>query len=36
MSLLAEFGHTGIDCGPDSGESADYPDFAAKVAKLVS
>ncbi len=36
MSLLAEFGHSGIDCGPDSGESADYPDFAAKVAKLVA
>lgn len=36
MSLLSEFGHTGLDCGPDSGESVDYPDFAAKVARAVS
>lgn len=36
MSLLAEFGHKGLDCGTDSAESVDYPDFAAKVARAVS
>ncbi|MFN9999798.1 MAG: RpiB/LacA/LacB family sugar-phosphate isomerase, partial [bacterium] len=36
IGLLNELGHQGIDCGTDSAESADYPDFAAKVAQLVS
>jgi ribose 5-phosphate isomerase B len=36
IGLLNELGHQGIDCGTDSAESADYPDFAAKVAQMVS
>jgi ribose 5-phosphate isomerase B len=36
LSLLAELGHVGIDYGPESSESVDYPDFAAKVALAIS
>jgi ribose 5-phosphate isomerase B len=33
---LAELGHQGLDYGPESSQSVDYPDFAAKVAAAVS
>ena len=36
LSQLAELGHTGIDCGPTEAGSVDYPDYAAKVARIVS
>ena len=36
IGLLNDLGHQGIDCGTDSAESVDYPDFAAKVAQMVS
>ncbi|MFP6768574.1 MAG: RpiB/LacA/LacB family sugar-phosphate isomerase, partial [Planctomycetaceae bacterium] len=36
VSLLSDLGHDADDCGPDSGESVDYPDFAANVARAVS
>ena len=32
LSLLGDLGHECQDFGPDSSESVDYPDFAAKVA----
>jgi ribose 5-phosphate isomerase B len=32
---LIETGYEVIDCGPDTGESVDYPDFAHEVAKEV-
>ena len=35
-SLLADRGHEVVDFGTDSGDSVDYPDFAAKVAEAVS
>src|SRR5262245_34335565 len=34
-SLLEQLGHEVADMGPDSGESADYPDFAFRVAQAV-
>ena len=36
LALLSEIGHEGLDCGPDSTDSVDYPDFAASVAGAVS
>ena len=36
LSLITELGHEGIDMGPDSAESVDYPDFGARVAHAVS
>jgi len=36
LSLLVDLGHEGLDCGPDNSESVDYPDYAAKVAQVVS
>lgn len=36
LMLISDLGHEGIDFGPDSGESVDYPDFGAKVAEAVS
>ena len=36
LALLSEPGHQGVDCGPDSTDSVDYPDFAASVAGAVS
>jgi len=36
LTLLAELGHEGIDMGPGKGDSVDYPDFAAKVARAIS
>lgn len=33
---LRELGHEVIDCGTDSGDSVDYPDFAHAVAQRVS
>ncbi len=35
-SFLQETGHQVTDCGPESSESCDYPDFAKKVAQAVS
>ncbi len=35
LALLSEMGHEGVDCGPDTARSVDYPDFAAKVAESV-
>jgi ribose 5-phosphate isomerase B len=32
LAQLAELGHEGLDYGPGSGESVDYPDYAARVA----
>jgi len=34
--LLQSLGNEVIDCGTGSGESVDYPDFAAKAAEKVS
>jgi ribose 5-phosphate isomerase B len=34
--LLTSLGHEVADCGTDSGESVDYPDYAAKAAEKVS
>ena len=36
LGLLTEWGHTGIDLGPDSADSVDYPDYAAKVAESIA
>ena len=36
LALVAEAGHEGIDYGPETGDSVDYPDFAAKVSLAVS
>jgi ribose 5-phosphate isomerase B len=36
LSLLSDLGQEGVDFGPDNSESADYPDFASKVAEAVS
>jgi ribose 5-phosphate isomerase B len=36
LALLSELGHDGLDRGPDSSESVDYPDFAAEVASAVA
>ena len=36
LALIAEMGHEAVDLGTDSPESVDYPDFAAKVARLIS
>lgn len=35
LALLADLGHECLDFGPQSPESVDYPDFAAKVAEAV-
>lgn len=34
--LLAGLGHEVLDCGAESGESVDYPEYAAKAAQKVS
>lgn len=36
LRQLAELGQEGIDLGPNSPESVDYPDYAAKVASAVA
>ena len=36
LALLSELGHDGLDHGPDSNDSVDYPDFAAEVARAVA
>lgn len=36
LAYLAELGYEPIDCGTNSNESVDYPDFAFSVAKKVS
>lgn len=36
LMQLEQLGHSAVDCGPDSEESVDYPDFAARVAEQVS
>ena len=36
LSKLEELGYEGIDMGPETDESVDYPDYAEKVAKSVS
>ena len=36
LARLAELGHEGLDFGPESSQSVDYPDYAAKVAAAVS
>ena len=33
LTLSDQLGHEALDYGPDDGESVDYPDYAAKVAK---
>ncbi len=33
---LADLGQEGVDLGPNSPESVDYPDYAAKVASAVA
>ncbi len=33
---LSEWGYTAIDCGTDSSESVDYPDYAFAVAQMVA
>ena len=35
IDLLNQLGHEAVDEGPASGESVDYPEFAARVAKSV-
>ena len=36
LSMLEEIGLEGRDYGPETSETVDYPDFAAKVARAVS
>ncbi len=36
LAQLTELGHEGVDFGPVSDESVDYPDYGAKVAAAVS
>jgi ribose 5-phosphate isomerase B len=36
LGQIAELGHEAIDMGPESGDSVDYPDYAANVASAVS
>lgn len=36
LMLISDLGHEGIDFGPDSGESVDYPDYGSRVAEAVS
>ena len=36
LDLLTRMGEESLDFGPDSPDSVDYPDFAAKVSKAVS
>lgn len=36
VNTLASLGHEVIDCGTDSAESVDYPDYALAAAQLVS
>ncbi len=36
LAQIGELGHTGVDFGPGSADSVDYPDVAAKVAKAIS
>lgn len=36
LRQLADLGQEGIDLGPNSAESVDYPDYAAKVANSVA
>ena len=36
LRQLADLGQEGIDLGPNSPESVDYPDYAAKVASAVA
>ena len=36
LDILKELGHEGMDFGPDTSESVDYPDFASKVSAAVS
>lgn len=36
LALIKELGHEVHDLGTDSSDSVDYPDFASKVAKVVS
>ncbi|MEX0715513.1 MAG: ribose 5-phosphate isomerase B [Planctomycetaceae bacterium] len=36
LPLLTQLGHDALDYGPNSGDSVDYPDFAAAVARAVS
>jgi len=36
LSLIRDHGHEGLDYGPETPESVDYPDFAARVAEGVS
>jgi ribose 5-phosphate isomerase B len=36
LSLLSQLGHEAIDFGPETADSVDYPDYAARVARAVS
>jgi ribose 5-phosphate isomerase B len=36
LALLKSLGHDGLDLGPDSSDSVDYPDFAATAARAVA
>jgi ribose 5-phosphate isomerase B len=36
LGQIAELGHEPVDMGPESGDSVDYPDYAASVASAVS
>ena len=36
LGQIAELGHEAVDMGPESGDSVDYPDYAANVAAAVS
>ncbi|MEX0701451.1 MAG: ribose 5-phosphate isomerase B [Planctomycetales bacterium] len=36
LALLTQLGHDPLDYGPETGDSVDYPDYAAKVARAVS
>lgn len=35
LDQVQQLGFEGIDCGPDSDDSVDYPDYASKVAEAV-
>lgn len=36
LAQLGQLGHSAVDCGPETGDSVDYPDFASQVASAVS
>lgn len=36
LALISELGHQALDLGTESADSVDYPDYAARVARVIS